>query len=175
MGFGPASAQPPTNPDKMEPSPLVKKLPMVRRSGNTASDMEAQLERDALIDLLNLAHNYPTEVDHMARYFRDRVKKLYHQANQKESFDAISTIGKLDEVWVTSFISSQSDLSVEQVARCKSHDTDALRQMMQFMVVSSQMMKLPLQCIDTVVCNLALAYRVTECGSRMEKAKVNAA
>ena len=85
-----------------------------------------------------------------------------------DSFAELSTRGKLDEVLVAAFIVSRSKLTHEDVGRCKSHDPDALMQILQFMLAASMQREIPLERLGKLICSTALVSRGEQVGRRVQ-------
>lgn len=92
MAFG-TPQKPLADPAQAPMSPLAKKVPAAKRTGNTAVDMDTQLRRQSFIELINLSEAYPHHLDSVVRFFADRVRKE-HAANgiDGEVFDEACTV-----------------------------------------------------------------------------------
>lgn len=63
------------DPARVPMCALAKKVTPVKKTGNTASDMDAQLKRQSMVELLNVADAFPDHIDAVVRYFTERVRK----------------------------------------------------------------------------------------------------
>lgn len=69
---------------------LAKKVSPAKKSGNTAADTDAQLKRQSMVELLNLADTFPDHIDAVVRYVADRVRKAQQAGGgDGERFDEV--------------------------------------------------------------------------------------
>lgn len=106
----------------------MQKVPPARKSGNASMDLEIEMQRSALCDLLTLAHNYPDHLENVVRFYQARIDK--GDVGNDDYFDEVSTIAKLDDNFIAAWIAGRSRLSAKGVAQCKAYDPESPRQLM---------------------------------------------
>ena len=61
------------NVDEVLTCSLARKLPQFRQTGNTTRDLETRLERQAQVQLSNLAFAFPKDCAGVVRHVKDRL------------------------------------------------------------------------------------------------------
>ena len=146
---------------------LARKVPKIKKTNNTTKDTEQEMSRQALVDLVDLGEAYPDQREHIVRYFIERVKKAEGAGKGDESFNEVTKLGAVCTVWMSAFLSSRGELTAAMIGKATSYDPKAVEQLCVFLLICSWQMRLPLECAEKAVLNLALVARAHECGGRM--------
>lgn len=85
----------------------------------------------------------------------------------------VTTLGRIDDAWFCVFLASHSQMTNQEVAKHKSFDTEGIKQVLIYCLGTSLQLKLPAECVEKRVLNLACSARYNELGSRLRSWKVD--
>ena len=139
-------------------SPLIAKLPLVNKPGNFDVDLEASMERDSLLEVLNLFRQHPTHLEKVAIFYKGIVNHA-HTFDADASFPRVTTLGWLPDDWLASWLSSKSEIGIAMVGKCKEFDGDAIKQLVTFELGCSWALRFPHSCSKKDVIARALDMR----------------
>lgn len=147
-------------------SSLVSKVPKCKTTGNKALDNRHEIQRQHLIEGINL-------LDHFADMRGDLVANMRTMISGREKsskddpnlFDDLSTLGRLDEKWVAGFLTAALGTDPDTIARCKSYDSDGLKHILCFLTAAGPLCQVPSECKEKQVLFRVLKKRMEEvCG-----------
>lgn len=149
-------------------SPLAAKVPKPKASGNTALDSKLEIQREHLVDGINL-------LDHYADLRGDRVATMRRFVSERGqcsggdegTFSEVSTFGRLDEALCASVLTDSFGINADTVARCKNYDPDTLRHLMCYLHNIGPLTQVPSECRSKQVLYNVLKHRRAEVGDRV--------
>ena len=149
---------------------LMSKISPRKRTGNITVDYERGMERQAFIDCISWLEKYPEHGIATLSFIKTRVKEglKLQGTDSTTSFNEVTTLAKIDETWMVSFLCSQSGLKEVTLAKCKQQDPDVIKHLFCFALHASPMCKVPPECVNKQVMNLACASRAHEVGERLK-------
>ena len=150
-------------------SPMVAKLPKLIKTGNSELDLENAMERDGVIEVLNLMHTHPKQIDKVVRYYKSAVRNA-DTSDADDYFPAVTTLGKLPDDWLAGWLANRSNIPVATLGKCKAFDGEALKKMVTFELGSSWQLQLPQHCIKKDITARALDMRSAELEHRLKSA-----
>ena len=153
----------------LEVSPLVTKLPKLIKTGNSELDLENAMERDGVIEVLNLMHTHPKQIDKVVRYYKSAVRNA-DTSDADDYFPAVTTLGKLPDDWLAGWLANRSNIPVATLGKCKAFDGEAIKKMVTFELGASWQLQLPQQCIKKDITARALDMRSSELERRLKTA-----
>jgi len=149
-------------------SPLVTKLPKLLKTSYEL-DLENAMERDGVIEVLNLMHTHPKQIDKVVRYYKSAVRNA-DTSDADDYFPAVTTLGKLPDDWLAGWLANRSNIPVATLGKCKAFDGEAIKKMVTFELGASWQLQLPQQCIKKDITARALDMRSSELERRLKTA-----
>lgn len=108
-------------------SPIAAKVPKPKAGGNKALDSKLEIQREHLIEGINLlAHYADLRGDMVATMRRFVSEREQCSGGDEDTFSEVSTFGRLDEAWCASVLTDSFGINADTVARCKNYDPDTL-------------------------------------------------
>lgn len=148
-------------------SKLADKVPKAKKTGNVSADLRAETNRQHIIDAINLLVLHESLRGDTVAQMRRIVEESTKEASVGEhEWAEVTTLGKMDEVWVAGFISQWTGISSELLAKAKSFDIDGLKQIWCFLVNSSMLTQLPPEFKDKRVALQTLKDMMMAVGNR---------
>lgn len=85
----------------------------------------------------------------------------------------VTTLGRIDDSWFCVCLTTHSLMSKKEVAKLTSFDAEAIKQVLIYCLGTSLQLKLPAECAEKRILNLACSARYNEMGSRLHDWKVD--
>ena len=148
---------------------MVAKLPKLIKTGNSELDLENAMERDGVIEVLNLMHTHPKQIDKVVRYYKSAVRNA-DTSDADDYFPAVTTLGKLPDDWLAGWLANRSNIPVATLGKCKAFDGEAIKKMVTFELGASWQLQLPQHCIKKDITARALDMRSAELEHRLKSA-----
>ena len=155
--------------EQAHPNKLVgfaSKLPAINKTNDEYVDDDLRLKREGFMTCISLMWRNP----HIILQTTNRAEHLvqsYSQRSTGDFFESISVLWRLDETWTVNFISVNYNLSIRRLEQACTVDPDSWRHLMVFGLVANGSLKMPAECKEKLVCQLALAKRMERMGSRL--------
>lgn len=146
---------------------LADKVPRAKQTGNMVHDQRAAMDRQHLIDCINMLWYHPIVRGDAAAYLRSQIElaKVKEVAGP-DSFDEISQFGKIDETWLASFVASQLGIQVVAIGKAKVTNDRVVRELAQALTNIGPMATVPELCRSKVVMARTLEARIQQVGDR---------
>ena len=157
-----------------EAKSLACRVPQTRRSGNPQTDLLRSQERDAFKEVIQLLEEHP---QHRGTT-RDFLKKLVADEQASSAIvseglfkEAVTTMAKIPEDWMASWLTSRSKLSLTDLGRIKAFDGASICQMFLYALNASGQTRLPPECQSKEVLWRACEKRAVAVGNRITDLK----
>ena len=148
-------------------SALAKKLPKPRPTGNSFKDLQAQREHRLFVDCINILSMRP-DVRGDCKGFLDQAiaEKEKDELVSEDYFAEISTLGKLEEAWVLSWIVKTTGFSATDLGKAKLDDKDILVHLLEFLLNATRTLKLSEALQRKAIAARAFELRMVQAGNR---------
>lgn len=153
-------------------SPLALKVPAIRRTGNTKADYMAELERQDLVDAVDILVKHPSLRGDALRFLRGRLNDTDEDA--VDAFKNIKCLGSLEESWVVGFLCDQSKLTPADIGRMKSQDADIVKHLFAMLLFVTPACKIPPVCASKPIMYKTCVSRAKAVGDRLSSVGVGA-
>lgn len=145
--------------------PLLIRIPKVQRSGDLSADTEADTRRAAFSFVVNTLWENPGLAGPTQAWLVAKVSDKGPHSDPGR-FEHVTTIGKLDSDWLGGWLQRRMKWPSDVFQKALDYDEDALRQMIQFLLIANPQTKLPKACLEKTVTERLFSQRLAECGNR---------
>lgn len=151
-------------------SMLAKKVPVAKKTGNAAAQVEAMSQRKSLIRILNILDAHPEYKRSCLDYLLEKMRQDSEdqKKNAETTFAEVTCFGKLDTTWMGGVLVELTPLTKATLSQLHRKNGDILKQMLCCRLNISPYMKLPPDCIEKQVTTLACKERIGEVGPRLQ-------
>lgn len=146
--------------------------PKAKKTGNMSADLRAETNRQHLIDAINLLVLHENLRGDMVAQMRRLVEDASKSVTVGDhEWAEVTTLARMDEVWMASVISDWTGMKAEALAKTKAFDIDAVKQIWCFLLNASMLTTLPPEFKDKRVALQTLKQRMVACGQRADLVK----
>ncbi len=145
-------------------------LPAIKKTGNYAVDSEQERAKEELAGIINGCIRDTRHISPLFAMLQKRIKS-YEVTVGLDMFEAISTLGKLPMDFIVQYLEQVSDLSVTDIVKTLSFDSDIPLHLLLFDQQLPASFKLPRECRLREVMSSMLMWRSKMVGSRLAKIK----
>lgn len=103
---------------------------------NTTADFDLEMERNSLVDAINIMVAFPNLRAGAAQYLRSKLQQQLDNDNTDgdDCFRSVSTLAKLDDEWVAAFLAAHTKLAEVGIARMKAYDGGQPKMLLQYIL-----------------------------------------
>lgn len=124
---------------------LALRFPAAKVTGNYEKDSEADSLREMKMDIVDAIVASDAHVVALHGVLSKRLREM-HNPKGTEYFDDISTVGKLPEEWLGSWLCEVSDLRAADIINIQKFDSEAALQLFMYATQLPSKLKLPEEC-----------------------------
>jgi type I restriction-modification system DNA methylase subunit len=122
----------------MAMSPLGRKVPKPKHTGNVKIDARASFEHQAFVDAVNIMWFNADLRQDAINYLR----RCLQEKNTKEQFgeavvDHVSILGKFDDMWVAGYIRKELQICMDALGKAKAHDSSVIKHILTLLLNAS--------------------------------------
>lgn len=147
---------------------IISRIPEHKKTGNYNVDIANQDNRQALRDLVTLLLEDDSAAPGLLAEARRRRQANTENIDDRDCFIHNSTLGKLDEEWIISWLVHRSDLSSDDIISMKKHDTEAVKQLLLYELQMPLTTKMNPASKDKAVAKRVCDARADEMGRRLK-------
>lgn len=150
--------------------PIVGRIPKVHKTGDTEADNNAEMRRSAFIFVCETLWDKP-ELIIQAQSWLVQKSQNKGRLTAPNEFTEISTLGKIDVAWLVGWLVKVLGWPKDILEKALDYDADAVRHILQFLLVACPTLKLPPAMINKAVAMRVLEERLKQCGDRQKMIK----
>lgn len=144
---------------------LLARVPKVQRTGDLINDQTKTTRRNAYNYILQTLWESPQHTLSVQGHLQSLLAAT-GTGGDDEKFASISTLGKLEVAWLAGIAAELAGLSKSDLETALGYDEDALKQMVQFLLVAPMSLKLPPECLYRGVMRKIFMQRHAAAGER---------
>lgn len=146
---------------------LADKVPKQRPTGNLAVDNRAQMDRQHLIDCINMLWYYPQIRSDAATFLRAQIELCKaKEVSGPDSFDDLSVFSRIEETWLASFLARELGVEVRALGKAKLQNDRITRELAQALTNIGPAAQVPELCRSKPVMAKTLSERIRRAGDR---------
>lgn len=139
---------------------FANSVPKCRKTGNPTADQDAALVRKNVVNAVDMLMRAPAEAGHTVTWLTDRLERQSKPSDSNgDTWAEVSTLGKIDEIWLAWWVCSSSKITKAALERAKGNDPQSVVHLVCYALNALPSLALPPECVDKVFFSCALRRR----------------
>lgn len=148
---------------------IVGRIPEHKKTGNYQTDINNTDNRHAVRSLLTMLLDDDSLAPGLLAEAQRRRIAMNGVSDERDVFVHSTTLGKLDEDWLISWLTQRSDLTNDDIISMKKRDTEAAQQLLQYELQLPLTLKMNQFSKDKAVAKRVFDARANEMGRRLQR------